>query len=388
MIGFTIIAMVSVLAAILCILLVGGSPLRNGGSDFKSPPRWPRVSIIVPANEAAQELVESIRTLLTQDYPTYRIIFVTRDTEDAASPVIEREISRDLRARLVHSGRALACSQKNHSLLRGLEEVGDEAEVIVFCDSTRLAPSGWLKELVAPLARGEALVASGYHQVFPLDHRIVTLGQACFVLFLFLSKNFPSLNQPWGGGTAIKKETFQELDIAELWSRKVVDDVSLAAELTKRHIHVASSPRAVLITPVGGETVSTWNQWMIRQWLYLKFCLPCSWLLGGIGCYLVSVLLLFSALSCAFGALGWVAPALALPAALFLILLTGLGWLTRRYHPNPGPGLPWLGAFFAALLMSGWSHMETLFTKHIVWRRIRYKVAWGGDVVEIRENIL
>ncbi len=389
MIGFTIIGMVLVLIVLLCIILVGGRHLRNSDSDSNSgrPPKWPEVSIIVPATGAAPELEDSIRSLLTQDYPAYRVVFVTRDSDDPASSVIGREIARDSRACMVHSGRATGCGQKNHSLLRGLEEVGEDSEILVFCDSTRLASPGWLKQLASPVAMGEALVASGYHHVFPLDHRIATLGRACSVLLLLFTKDIPGLNQPWGGGTAIDRETFQRLNVAGLWSRKVVDDVSLAAELTKGRIHVASSPNALLITPVGGETLVAWNQWLIRQWLYLKFCLPCSWLLGGIACYIMDAFVIFSVLACAFGVVGGVGPAVSLPAALFLVLLAGLGWLARRYHPKPGPGLPWLGAFFASLLMWGWSHMETLFTRHVNWRGIRYKVAWGGDVLEIRENI-
>ena len=81
--------------------------------------------------------------------------------------------------------------------------------------------------------------------------------------------------------------------------------------------------------------------------------------------------------------LGAVAAGPALAGALFLAGLTGLGLALRAYHPHPGPLAKWLPAFFAALGLASWCHLQTLVTMEMHWRGIIYRVGWRGRVVEI-----
>ena len=74
---------------------------------------------------------------------------------------------------------------------------------------------------------------------------------------------------------------------------------------------------------------------------------------------------------------------LALAAALFLAGLTGLCLALRSCHPHPGPWGKWLAAYFAAMGMASWCHLQTLGTMEMRWRGIVYRVGWRGRVVEI-----
>ena len=65
-------------------------------------------------------------------------------------------------------------------------------------------------------------------------------------------------------------------------------------------------------------------------------------------------------------ALGDGAAGSALVGALFLAGLTGLGLALRSYHPQPGPLAKWLPAFFVALGLASWCHLQTLFTMECV----------------------
>jgi hypothetical protein len=140
---------------------------------------------------------------------------------DPATPVIAALIPEYPGSRLILSGPATNCGQKNHNLLAGLKALGEAAAILVFCDSTRLAPANWLKSMVLPLVREEVPVVIGYHHVFPRDRRLTTWGRAITVLILYLTKPIPRLNQPWGGATAIKRQLFEELQVARMWSRNV-----------------------------------------------------------------------------------------------------------------------------------------------------------------------
>ncbi len=243
MIGLVVSAQVLVLLALLVLIVRGGGLLRKQTRTGRAPHPG-KVRCIVPAAGAGRYLAASIRSLLGQDYPDYEIVFVTDSLRDPASAIIRNEIARAPHARLVHSGRASKCAQKNHNLLRGLQELPADSEIVVFCDSTRIARPDWLTNLVAPVASGEAALTSGYHHALPLDGRLATLGRACSVLLLFLTKGFSNLNQPWGGATAARATDLERLEVPALWARKVVDDVSLAAHLSRRRIRTALSTRA------------------------------------------------------------------------------------------------------------------------------------------------
>ena len=339
-----------------------------------------RPPVLAPCRGVDRHFERYARTLLSQDYPSFRLVFVARDMEDPASPVIAEAVGVHPGAQQILSGKASGCGQKNHNLLRGVAVLGHRPPILVFCDSTRIAPPHWLKALVAPVARGEAEVASGYHHGIPRDRRLPALGHAFTILGLYMTKGIPLFNQPWGGGTAIRRETFERLGVEGLWSRTVVDDVSLAALLKKHRIRTGLSPGAVMTTPLDGETLGAWLQWLVRQWFYLKVCLPGSWVAAGLTCYLFSGILILAAMGVIGAIPGWVTGVQALVCLTFLSLSASLALVMRTLHPEPGPPWGWLAAAFLAPTMAAWAHMRTLFSMEITWRNIRYRVTWKGVV--------
>jgi cellulose synthase/poly-beta-1,6-N-acetylglucosamine synthase-like glycosyltransferase len=383
--GLLLTAMALVLLALAGLILVGRRALRPaaGGEGTGGITVWPSVAVLVPVTGAAPGLAARLEAVLRQDYPQYQVVFATRDVADPAVAVIRSLFPSFSHARHVIAGPARSCGQKNQNLLAALKLVGRTPEVLVFCDSNQEAPGGWLKELVAPLAAGEAQVASGYHQVIVETPAIAALGRAISVMTLYLTKGFPCLNQPWGGATAIRRRLFEDLEAARLWSENVVDDVSLAARLIRAGIRVGLSRGACLHTLLPGETLAGWRDWLIRQWIYLKFCLPLSWLAAGLAAYLLTALTALAGLSLVLTLWGPAAPVPAWAALLFLSGLTAAGLYLRTLHPQPGPLHRWLPAFFAAIAMASWGHLKTVPTMRMGWRGISYQVAWRGKVVEI-----
>lgn len=379
--GFILAAMVLVLVALTLLIFVGGRPLRAAPVDLAGP--WPRVAVLVPVTGAAAGLEARLQRLLKQDYPDYQVVFATRDAADPATAVILSLMPRYPQARHVLAGPARSCGQKNHNLLAAVKLVGLAPEILVFCDSNQEAPASWLKELVAPIVRGEAQVSSGFHHVMAREPGIAALGRAVTVLALYLTKGFRRLNQPWGGATAIRRSLFEHLDVAKLWAGNIVDDVSLAARLVQAGIPVGIPIGASLFTPLHQETPAGWRDWLIRQWLYLKFCMPATWLAGGLLVHLLLALMGLAGVRLLLLPLGLVSGGAALAGALFLAGLIWLGLALRSYHPQPGPAAKWLLAFFAALGMASWCHLKTLSTMEMHWRAMVYRVGWRGRVVEI-----
>jgi ceramide glucosyltransferase len=378
--------MALVLAAMVVLIRVGGRTLQPSPPDAAKPLRWPQVALIVPVAGAAPGLAARLTSFLEQDYPVYQMVLVTRSREDPATAVIGALLPHYPRARHIISGPATSCGQKNHNLLAGLKMADPAAAVLAFCDANQVAPANWLRELVRPIAAVQRRVVSGYHHLLPQDRNLGTVGRAVVVLMLGLAKGLPPLNQPWGGSTAISRDLFASLAIDRLWRENVVDDVSLAARLQAAGIQVGYPAGAPLVTPLGGESVKSWEAWLTRQWFYLKYCLPGSWMAGGGVVVLLGGLVVLAAGGCLLAPWEAVSPAAGVAAATFLTLLTGLGASLRRLHPQPGPLWNWLAAFYAGIFMAGWCHLRTWRSDRLCWRNICYRVGLRGKVLEVKEG--
>ena len=380
--------MALLLLAFVGLLWSGKRTLAPGrrGETAEMPARWPRLALIVPVAGAPPTLRDCLESLLHQDYPVYQVIFATRDREDPATGVITSLIWGRSRARMVVSGPAQTSGQKNHNLLAGVRLAGEDPEILAFCDSNQVAPPDFLRRLVAPVVRGEGEVASGYHHIIPGDARLPTWGRAVTVLVLYLTKAVSWLNQPWGGATAIRRDLFLRLGVDRLWAETVVDDVSLAARLIQARLQVSLAVGAELGTPLTGETMANWESWLFRQWIYLKYYLPGSWLAAGAFIHLLTGLTLVSMACLLLAPWGGVTPWMGFTALVFLIILCLLALALRYFHPRPNPWPKWLAACLAALCLSSWVQVRTCLTQKISWRGMVYTVDWRGRVVSIWEE--
>jgi cellulose synthase/poly-beta-1,6-N-acetylglucosamine synthase-like glycosyltransferase len=354
------------------------------GAYLPAPGPWPQVAVIIPVAGAGPDLEANLRSRLNQDYPHYQVIFATRSQDDPATPVIAALLPDFPQARLIYCGPASGCSQKNHNLLTGLRAIAPETAILVFGDANQTAPPHWLQALVAPLRRGEAVVASGFHHIIPRDTSLATLGRSFTVLMIYLGKGVAKWDQPWGGATAITTEAFTRLKVDRLWARTVVDDVTLARRLQEAGLKMAPAPGAALATPAR-ETLASWQDWFIRQIIYLKFYFPVPWRLAGVGLFFLLGLILLSLGHLGLAVLGWLPWDGAALSVLILLTLTAFMARLRPLHPCPGPWLSYLLAGYLTLPMAAWCHAQTWFTRQIRWRRLVYTVDRQGLVTRIQE---
>ena len=251
--------------------------MTNRGS-----PTFPFVTLIIPVTGASAALTGNIKSLINQTYQAFDIIFVLQDKNDSATDFIVEICKTHKQTTLLYSGKATSCSQKNHNLLAGIQKAGNNPELLVCCDSGHVAPSDWLHCLIQPFLLHEScVITSGYHQIHPKKHCIYSQGRAICVLTLSLIRKLPFLGQPWGGATAIRRETFEDLFVAEMWKNNIVDDVSLAKLLQTKNISVTIPDHSDLQTYLVDESLQSWTIWLTRQWAYLKFIFPELWFATG-----------------------------------------------------------------------------------------------------------
>lgn len=224
--------------ALIALFLGTGATLRRSARPVSEPSRWPRASVVLPLQHAFPRLRQCLESVMDQDYPEAEWIFVTERADDGAVPEIDRlRRLHGNRVRHVVAGTATHCGQKNHSLLAGVLQTSPRTEVLVFCDSSHVADRRWLRELLRPIAAGRTNIATSYHVVTTDSWTVAAAGRAMAVQFMHALQLTPGLSQTWGGSTAIRRETFLTRDIADIWLRTVVDDVTLSLAVNgKEHI--------------------------------------------------------------------------------------------------------------------------------------------------------
>jgi hypothetical protein len=346
-------------------------------------PPYPKVALIVPLTGNSPEMQAALESLLSQDYPNYETLFVTRDLEDPATALVQGLLSRYPRSRHIVSGPAAGCSQKNHNILAAVGVLDDSVDILGFCDSTHEAPPEFLRELIRPLVSGAAVLTSGFHRIVPGDARVATLGMLQTVLSLHLMHGFAAVALPWGGATAVLRSVFRDSGVAGVLGGNILDDFPLGLHLLRFGIRAQPVATAILNTSLTGQTLAGWDTWLTRQLLYLKYIMPVTWLTAALAGWVLAGPIIFSVLAGAGGLVGLVSPPLALTGLGFLAVLTGIGAWCRSLVPQKVPLGPWLLAFYANLLMVCWCYLKTWRTDTIAWRGISYRVTWGGRVREI-----
>jgi ceramide glucosyltransferase len=253
----------------------------------------------------------------------------------------------------------------------------------VFCDSTHQARPDFLRELLRPLVTGAASLTSGFHRIIPHDARVPTLGMLQTVLTLHLLHGFAFIALPWGGATAMLRSVFHAYGLAGVLGTKVLDDFPVGLRLLRFGIRTTPVATAILDTHLAGQTVDGWNTWLTRQLLYLKYCLPTTWLPSALVVWVLAGPILMAGLTVLGGMVGLAPPSLALTSLGFLLTLTAIGAWCRTLVPQPVPLGPWLLAFYANIFMASRCYLHTWRTDIIAWRGISYRVAWGGRVRQI-----
>jgi glycosyltransferase involved in cell wall biosynthesis len=112
----------------------------------------PRVSVIVPAYNAADTIVECVQSLLALDYPKKKLelAFVDDGSEDDTVKLIEG-FKGVVLVRQEHGGPAAARNL-------GLKNTG--SEVVAFTDADCIVPKDWVTRIVAELGEADAVGGS------------------------------------------------------------------------------------------------------------------------------------------------------------------------------------------------------------------------------------
>lgn len=373
---------------------------RSHLRDRTDPPVWPRARIFVCLKGDLPQLDETARALDRQNYAgEFGVTFVTEaaaERDDVAAARLAGVLPGLRRSDHVVAGRVLddgmRCAQKNYNLIAGIrhgESRHGPLEVYAFCDGDLLVRPDWLRKMVRPLATGRSEASTSFHYIAPEGRRLLAalhgIAEACQSLAALVCRG-----ATWGGSMAIRADVFRGHGLAEIWSRTVVDDMTLSRALKRSRLRVTPIAQFLVSSRSEIRSYRSFLSWLGRQFFFVKTYLPSLYgVLGAMMALNVATLWLgafHAAWRVVFDA--WPAG----PWAGGMAILTGLGATTTfflfRYLIPERPSMrAWFGASIlvpgASLLACGHAAMRR---RRLTWRDLTYFLEGDGRVSHVTGN--
>ena len=246
----------------------------------------PTTALICPCKGNERGLEENLLALTRFDYPNYEIYFTLATSLDPALKVIERVKAASQRpVHIVIAGPPADSSEKVYNLQRAVEALpADKFEMLVFTDSDVRLPRGWLTKLVAPLQDARIGATTAYRWIIPSGSGMESLP-SCLAsawngaVATMLGK--PSGDFCWGGGTAIRKKTFDDVNVLEAWKGAVSDDFAMTWALEQNAKPIVFCPECLAAT-LHPWTAAELLEFTNRQILITRIYSPRRWQMGAI----------------------------------------------------------------------------------------------------------
>jgi len=290
----------------------------------------PAVAVICPCKGLDTTFDRNMNSLFDQNYPQYEIFFVVQSKEDPAwhrlTQIMEQQKNKkhSVTTHILIAGEAQTCVQKVHNLIFACNALPEHIEVLAFIDSDACLKPHFLESLVRPLRRAEFGASTGYRWFVPTDSRLSSYTLSALNASVAALLGPHKWNSAWGGAMAIKKNTFEKINLIEAWQNTCSDDYLLTDRVRKAQLDICFVPACF----VASYEQMSWRElfsFARRQFIITKVCRPrLLWLaLLGWGHFAVAFWLGLIVTIILFCRQSWQAPYAAyLPAALMIAAIT------------------------------------------------------------------
>lgn len=214
----------------------------------------PRTAILCPCKGIEPGLELNLISLTQFEQQNYEIFFILASERDLARSVIERVAKNSrVKANVVIAGNPVNCGEKVNSLRTAIEQLPEDFEVLVFTDSDGRPGKHWLHHLVAPLADTRVGATTTMRWMVPNSSNLPTLILAAWNAPIVTMLGEKTKNFCWGGGTAIRRSTFEQCGVLDEWKSSVSDDYSLTRALERTGRSVAFIPECLTLSYVATD---------------------------------------------------------------------------------------------------------------------------------------
>jgi cellulose synthase/poly-beta-1,6-N-acetylglucosamine synthase-like glycosyltransferase len=348
----------------------------------------PVAAVICPCKGNEAGLEENLAALVNFDYPNYEIYFALASSLDPALKAIEQVKAMSHHpVHIVIAGPAADCSEKVFNLRRAVESLPQNVDVFVFTDSDARLPRGWLKKLVAPLQDVRIGATTGYRWIIPSG----AMGAGGFASALASAWNASVATQLgragenfcWGGGTAIRRQTFEDAHVLEAWSGAASDDFAMtqALESCRKPIVFCAECLAPTLHPWTGKSLLEFTN---RQMLITRVYSWKRWVMGALAHWAYSLTLIYAVVVILIMMISgdtWIELALI---TLVIPLLAAMKGALRTVAVDellpqwrgPLKKWNWVWMLLAPIVpfLFAWNFAASLVSKRMRWRGIRYEL--------------
>jgi cellulose synthase/poly-beta-1,6-N-acetylglucosamine synthase-like glycosyltransferase len=203
----------------------------------------PLTALLCPCKGMEPGLEENLSALTNFDYPHYQVFFILASASDSAYSTARRVAEKSrVKAHVVIAGAPKSSSEKVNNLRAAVEQLSTDFDVIAFADSDGRPGKAWLRRLVAPLQDTRIGATTTMRWFLPMGSNLPTLLLAAWnaPMVTMLSEKGP--NFCWGGGTAIRRSTFEQIGALEEWRHSASDDYSLTRALEHAGLAIVFLP--------------------------------------------------------------------------------------------------------------------------------------------------
>jgi ceramide glucosyltransferase len=382
---FYLLAIVQI-AAGLYLLWQGIQWLGYVRQRLKTDPGFyaPRTAVICPCRGMEPGLERNLVSLCEFNHQNYEVFFVLASESDPAHSLIKRvATSSKVKANIVIAGKPEKCSEKVNNLRVAVEQLPEEFEVLVFADSDGRPGKSWLHHMVAPLMDSRIGATTTMRWFIPNDNALPTALLAAWNASVVTMLGPHQNNFCWGGGTAIRRVIFEQLEMFEVWQNAFSDDYSLTTQIEHSRRQIVFLPECLtpsyVLTDFDGLLEFTGRQMRItrvyrrQMWslAFLTHFLYCFTLLLGLivmfglildsrpAFHVATLVVLPPLLAAIRGALRVIGVTEALPSLRSQIM--GQSWIYIL--------LPIILPFLYLVNFS-----TTIFGRRLTWRGIEYEL--------------
>lgn len=345
----------------------------------------PPAAVMLPVRGLDEGFDANLRAILSQSYPTYRVVVVSDEPDDPAA-IRAKEIGTEFPRVPLHVvvSEESDLPGKANALRSGLSHLESRDEVIAFADADIRPPADWLRQLVQPLADPTVGAATGFRWYIPPRPTFWSLVRAEWNAVSANVLFDPRRAFAWGGSCAIRRDRLPALRLDERWRGVLSDDLVLTQAVREAGLAIACAPAALVPTFEGGTRASC-LEWCLRQMTMATLYLPI------VRRYAVAAFAVFDG-SIGFGvaslaaAFAW-GPAYLVPAVLFLAPIPSAiakASLRRQAFFSASPTVaqawrvpPWRTAIavLAVPWVMAWGLIQTRRPTVVAWRGRLYDVA-------------
>lgn len=206
----------------------------------------PRTAVLCPCRGMEPGLERNLVSLLEFNHQNYEVFFILASITDPAYTTVKRlaACSR-VKAHVILAGKPERCSEKVNNLRVCVEQLPPEFEVLVFVDSDGRPGKTWLHHMVAPLTDSRIGATTTMRWFIPNNNALPTALLAAWNASVVTMLGEHAKNFCWGGGTAIRRNLFEQLGMLDVWQNSFSDDYSLTSAIERSGRQIVFLPECL-----------------------------------------------------------------------------------------------------------------------------------------------